>query len=120
MLREAVQSALTGIDDRYRGSSTHASVPVGSIDSLREALAATAPPLPWTSRQSSVTTRNTLCLNDVPYTFGDLSEAQQSAVLDALNALAEKENAPVADRVAAKARLDEAMSDLRRSTPEAR
>ena len=58
-----------------------------------EALAATAPPLPWTSRQSSVTTRNTLCLNDVPYTFGDLSEAQQSAVLDALNALAEKENA---------------------------
>ena len=87
MLREALAVARVRIVDGNRASDAMA------MDVMDSALAATAPPLPWTSRQSSVTTRNTLCLNDVPYTFGDLSEAQQSAVLDALNALAEKENA---------------------------
>ena len=118
MLREAMADCvnslerLTDADGAYR---------ITCITQAKRALAATAPPKPYRLSDdlgSFVGLDSEGRLDE--WVVADLTEAQRFAIVDALNALAEKENAPVADRVAAKARLDEAMSDLRRSTPEAR
>lgn len=69
-------------------------VPMGSVayHSIGEALAATAPPLPFGQRTAE-SGANLLTYNGHAIAFDDISGNERAAVVACLNALAEKENA---------------------------